>query len=111
MTQRTINPQLMLAGAEMAFSEHQWRKAANGDIHNLDWDYFRPHNGGRDAFALERALKKKGWHFSWNESFDFYATNLTGNFSHEMDPSDTLLLLKCVSAQTNIPMFAEVGSE
>lgn len=111
-----INPeallQAMLKGAQMAIPAEDWRieqcyfrHAVFGNSLNI----FNPLESDSDAMKLERALKQKengGWIF-WKfqyETLDLYVSdNGDGRIT---DPSDTLLLLKCVAAQTGIPLHS-----
>jgi hypothetical protein len=110
----TPNPELMLACAKMAYPEHEWLidqgkvvriGAVNHCVGLIEFEY-----SDADAFWLERSLKKEvnGW---WDFGEDRNRTGLYEAHSPKYpenikDPSDTLLLIKCVSAQTNIPLEA-----
>jgi hypothetical protein len=124
MTQRTINPQLILAAAQMAVPGKTWKI-----LTFMGWDdwvtvigakddsRFNPLQSDGDAWALERALKDKvngGWRFwkfqygdSDNEGMQTFVADAVSH-GQITEPSDTLLLLKALASQTNIPMFAEV---
>lgn len=69
-------------------------------------DEFNPLNNPADAWALERALKKRRWSFYYDGEI-YFAEGFDCRNVVCSDESDTLLLLRCVSAQTSIPLFGE----
>jgi len=94
-----VNPELIKKCAELAFPNHpsQWVL-----LHHEDPEY---------VHAIMKALMKEenGW---WDFGED---RNRTGNYEAHSpkwpvnlkDKSFPLLLLKCVSAQTSIPLYLE----
>lgn len=109
-----INPEVKLRALAMIYPD--WDFEYDGSVlyrsfkgkenwHRFGSDLLTP---GTDTFLLERALKKEGLAFQWikldNGTEFFHAYTATKNWVGQSDESDTLLLLKCVSAQTNLPM-------
>lgn len=127
MNNKTINPELLLAGARMVnpdhgrerdHYEHRWH-IKDGEVRRrIDYSSFLTFDpikngwsGQHDAWALERALKKEGWQFRY-QCAQFWAWNDwrrgEGKYLDPIgDDSDTLLLLKCVSAMTGIKLYVE----
>jgi hypothetical protein len=71
---------------------------------------FDPLKSDSDAMKLERALKQRGngwWSFFVNALGLYMASSAEGPCKSQYDESDTLLLLKCVSAQTGIALWVE----
>lgn len=105
-----INPELVEAAAEIAFPGVDMRQGH--PTHALS---FNPLEDDSDAFALERALKDEcngRWAFSKSIGNTlFMASSRDGATKGAVltDKSDTLLLLKCVSAMTNLPMSTGGG--
>lgn len=118
MPTERVNPALLLKAAEMArpiqYNEEgdEWFIDKHGLICRVIltepyYVLFDPLTSDADAWALERALKKEGWDFGYWPELGFYiARPVTEIYQPLKDKSDTLLLLKCVSAQFNIPMGA-----
>lgn len=109
MTQK-LNPELLLVAANMADPKTdicEWRIADGGLIRlHVDGvpqnEYFFYQENAAHAWALERALKKFGYWFGEDDN-GFWAQDVLRPKMY--DPSDTLLLLKCLSAQTGVPVY------
>lgn len=124
MSEQKINPKVVLEAARMCGlrDAHLSRDKAHVDYFNEGGGWYRtfdPLTSDDDAMKLERALKKLEWQFSY-ERDEFQASRehskpiMVGGMpgqeiSTELlsDDSDTLLLLKCVSAITGIPLHAK----
>lgn len=120
-----INPELLLACAEMAYPEEKgnWRIAANGDVYTTDWQYFRPLKSNADAMKLGEALERNGFKFWFSTEYEYepsddgryrvtvgeseYYYGLGFDFPNPVkDKTSALRYVKCVSAQTSIPLLA-----
>lgn len=114
-----INPELVKVAAKMVDPSKDWDAERCGlevmafylqpfgEERELEEVYFDPINTGEDAWSLELVLKKQGWDFGFSKSNKFRAIH--ESLRTQYDESDTLLLLRCVSAQTNIPMSTGGG--
>lgn len=117
---KTINPKLVLKAAQLAIPEAEWT-IVDGRVRVVNWFgsvgsrnlnpyWFDPLTSDADAFLLERALKQRGngwWSFFVNALGLYMASSAEGPCESQYDESDTLLLLKCVSAQFSIPLYLE----
>lgn len=113
MTQK-LNPELLLIGARLAQLDYHWEinngAIIHGDIIMGQWKKlgdFNPIESNDDAWALERALKDGGWSFgpsSFPNNGKYRATHSTA-WPTQWSESDTLLLLKCLSAQTGVSVY------
>lgn len=107
---KKLNPELVKAGACMAIpfdDPDEWNIDLNGLVFRVTFTppyhvLFDPLQSYADAWRLERALKASGWEFGKDED-GFYARGI----KYLQDHSDTLLLYKCLSSVTNIPMWLE----
>lgn len=116
---KRVDPALIKKAAEMArpgcqvVYEHQFSDGhfqlticdESGRQHTFD-----PAKLMDDAFMLERALKKEGWWFGQFNDLKYGATRYADKARNReridiCDNSDTLLLLKCVSAMTGIELY------
>jgi hypothetical protein len=121
---RKVNPELIKACAELAIPAWKWRISIpayyyeGNEVTTADslTEYddpvsFTPLHSDSDAMKLERALKEPlagyyiGWYFCKKQN-GLYAAYPPGGRCIE-DKSDTLLLLKCVSAQTGIALWVK----
>jgi hypothetical protein len=115
---RKVNPECVRAAANMAIPGKRWKVLTFMGLD--DWitvvgakddSRFNPLDDDSDAMKLERALKEPiagyyiGWYFCKKQN-GLYAAYPPGGRCIE-DKSDTLLLLKCVSAQTGIALWVE----
>lgn len=119
MTTPRINPAVVLKAAEMAMppkENNPWFIDKHGVCREgIDgftisgWQFFNPLAHDSDAMKLERALKQQWWAFSAYAKKDgilvYVAIGAGGRPENLTDPSDTLLLLKCVAAQYSIELF------
>jgi hypothetical protein len=111
--EKTINPELVKKCAEVAHPESVWINDDGLIVREQGAAYFDPtqddHWGMADAHALMRALMKEGWIFSRTSGSEpelrelYEAKTPLGHFCE--DESFPLLLLKCASAQFNIPVW------
>lgn len=107
MSDKQINPNLVLAAAKLAYPFEKWVFVGNGvafDVsttsENYDqWHFFRPLNNDSDAWALEQALKKLDWEFRyWGGIEEFVGAN--DDLPYITSRCPKLLLLYCLSAVT-----------
>lgn len=117
MTPDTVNPELLLAAWETAFPEFAKaqgkvtvRRLGATAIEILRGyavvSIFDPLKDGADAHALMLALmdyKNGAWQFGKTRCDEQYIAWKTGD--HYIVQSSATLLLRCVSAQTNIPLY------
>lgn len=113
MAEQTVNPELVKAAADIAKplpAGEEWRVEENRVWYGFENSYytnteFNPLTSADDFKALLVCLmdgKNGAWEFGKDED-GFYARGP----KYFQDPSESLLLLKCVSAQTGIPMYGE----
>lgn len=111
MTVERVNPELLLRAAQLAQPDKEWIISVLGNVVETGkLNYFDIMIYGSDAWALERALKDErngGWVFYKTPKGIYVAFNIDSQ--PQSDPSDTLLLLKAVSAQFSIPLYLEGG--
>jgi len=124
MTTQTVNvnPELVLAAARMAKPNFKWRveeRVGLNEIYKvvvspapkkpricdqpLYDEFFRPCDFAEDAHSLMLALMDEKWDFTKSNK-RYVATNRTLKYDLQKDESFSLLLLRCVSAQTGIPL-------
>lgn len=124
---KVINPELVLECARMAYQKATWfisdRHGSVGTIITRIDDHedenemplfkpFDPLSYNSDAWALERALKNREngeWSFGKTIFSDTKHKANSPRHGSAYDESDTLLLLKCVSAMRSIPLYLEDG--
>ena len=105
MNNKTINPDLVREAKKIAYGDLADRLRRDFDMLNFPVDQIR----------LERALKED-FVFGWMARIDeldgsgFYASYYNEKSKRReqiSDKSDTLLLLKCVSDMTGLPLYLE----
>lgn len=128
MTNQTINPKLLLKAAEMARPEFSIvldgaklyaRKINEGADGKEFFLSFSPMHFESDYKSLLLALKKAAWGFMWSESRNMYEAfhkfpgHKSGKPWHDsqFDEYEGRLLLKCVAAQTGVPLYKGEGDE
>jgi hypothetical protein len=120
MNNKTINPELVKKAAEVAIPGTKWyiedgrvfewsRRRKDGSL--VEWIDFDL-TSDSDAMKLERALRRKEngqWVFSFDTQVpgEHSAWSFTDSGVSVHSPSDTLLLLECVSAMTGLPLYME----
>lgn len=109
--ERAINPEVVLEAANIAEPGRPWGISSDGSVayrfgvSTYDDPLYQVFSLTDDSWArkLERALKKEGWQFGWY--VDHYYADRAGHKFLQDYASDTLLLLKCVSAQCGKPLY------
>lgn len=102
-----INPEVILKAAQITEPGKDWFISPEGIMYQNDdtFDGYTTFDYMTWGFALERALKKEQWVFYQTPKGKYVAFDVHGK--PESDESDTLLLLRCVSAQFSIPLYLE----
>jgi len=116
MTEKRVNPELVLAAAKMAQPDVDWQKCWEGNEPHVfaKWSplssrtmNFDPRTSSANAHALMLALEREGWTFMYiklSKDRGIYSAKRAGSEIIE-DESPAMRLLKCVSAQSSIPLY------
>lgn len=122
---KTINPELVKKAAEVAIPTLRWQSAydANGDLvvfaevvgdkiggTDIKRFEFDPLTSDSDAWALLLALLKEDWEIKWATVWRCWKADNKHIFfcgEYFRDESMAMLLLKCLSAMTGLPLYLE----
>jgi hypothetical protein len=118
MTPDTVNPELLLACAKLAFPEKMVMTDVFGNIRTYtpgptpgsrrDIEEFNPLTSDADAWTLCEILERRGIIFKciWTPSRDYYCWHYqNGDMGHGGFETKQEAMLACLSSLTSIPLY------